>query len=87
MLPRHTDSAEETIVVVGGTAGVTVGDAPEFTVPAGGVALVPELVPHHVRNTGQGTLRFAAVYAAPEVVTTYEQPVQPAGEHERQSAS
>jgi quercetin dioxygenase-like cupin family protein len=86
-LPRHTDSAEETIVVMEGVAGVTVGDAPEFRLTAGGVGLVPREVPHHVRNLGDGPLRFAAVYAAPEVVTTYEQPVQPAGERERQSAS
>jgi quercetin dioxygenase-like cupin family protein len=82
-LPRHTDSAEETIVVVDGRALVTVGDQ-EAVVPAGGVALVPECVPHEVRNGSSGQpLRFVAVYAATDVVTTYEQPVQPGGERER----
>ena len=80
-LPRHTDSAEETIVVVDGVASLTVGDA-EGEVPAGGVALVPECVPHEVRNAGEGPLRFVALYADTDVVTTYEQAIQPSGERE-----
>ena len=79
-LPRHTDSAEETIVVVDGTAAVTVGDE-EGQVPAGGVALVPECAPHEVRNAGDDALRFVAVYASNDVVTTYEQPIQPSGDN------
>jgi quercetin dioxygenase-like cupin family protein len=82
-LPRHTDSAEETIVVVDGRALVTVGDE-EAVVPAGGVALVPECVPHEVRNgSPDEQLRFVALYAGTDVVTTYERPVQPDGERER----
>jgi quercetin dioxygenase-like cupin family protein len=82
-LPRHTDSAEETIVVVDGVADVTVGDE-QGQVPAGGVALVPECVPHEVRNAGDEPLRFVALYASADVVTTYDQPVQPGGERERE---
>ena len=81
-LPRHTDSAEETIVVVAGVAAVTVGDE-QAEVPAGGVALVPECVPHEVRNAGDEPLRFVALYADTDVVTTYEQPIEPGGERER----
>src|SRR3954447_3710318 len=81
-LPRHTDSAEEVIVMIAGQAEVTVGDQ-QTTAAAGEMALVPEMVPHEVRNAGEGVLRFAAVYAAPDVVTTYEAAVQPAGERER----
>jgi quercetin dioxygenase-like cupin family protein len=81
-LPRHTDSAEETIVVVSGTASVTVGDE-QGEVPAGGVALVPECVPHEVRNAGAEPLRFVALYAGTDVVTTYEQPIEPGGDRER----
>jgi quercetin dioxygenase-like cupin family protein len=82
LLPRHTDSAEETIVVVHGTALVTVGDD-EGKVGPGGIALVPRDVPHSVRNAGRGTLRFVAVYAATDVVTTYEDEVQPDGARQR----
>jgi quercetin dioxygenase-like cupin family protein len=81
-LPRHTDSAEETVVVVAGTAEVTVGEETDV-VPAGGVALVPECVPHEVRNAGDETLRFVAVYASTDVTTTYEHDVQPDGGRER----
>src|SRR3954452_6183068 len=93
-LPRHTDSAEEVMVVsagqgggaVGGGGGVTVGGE-ATTAAAGEMALVPELVPHEVRNRGDGVLRFAAVYAAADVVTTYDAPVQPDGERERSSTA
>src|SRR5215211_9524584 len=82
-LPRHTDSAEETIVIVSGKASVTVGDE-QGEVPAGGVALVPECVSHEVRNAGGEPLRFVALYANNDVVTTYEQPIQPSGDRESQ---
>ena len=83
-LPRHTDSAEETVVVVAGEAEVEVAGE-TATVPAGGVALVPKDVPHQVRSGGDETLRFVAVYAGVDVVTRYEEPVQPAGEREQQT--
>ncbi len=83
-LPRHTDSAEETVVVVAGLAEVEV-DGETDTVPPGGVALVPKDVPHQVRSAGDEPLRFVAVYADTDVVTRYEAPVQPAGEREQQT--
>jgi hypothetical protein len=36
-------------------------------------------------TVGTEPLRFVAAYAAPDVVTRYEAPVQPDGEQERQS--
>jgi quercetin dioxygenase-like cupin family protein len=81
-LPLHTDSAEETVVVVDGTAEMVVGGE-RATVAAGDLALVPRFVPHEVHNVGDGPLRFAAVYAAPDVVTTYDADVQPGGGRER----
>lgn len=84
-LPRHTDSAEETIVVISGHAEVIVDGEPAEL--SAGIALVPADVPHEVRNPGVEPLRFAAVYAAPEVTTTYEQGVQPDGGTERTSTA
>ena len=81
-LPRHTDSAEETIVVIDGSAVVRVGDE-QAEVGPGGIALIPRDVPHSVENAGPATLRFIAVYADTDVVTTYEQDVQPDGSRER----
>jgi quercetin dioxygenase-like cupin family protein len=85
-LPRHTDSAEETIVVLAGAAEVHVGDE-SATVQAGGIAVVEQDVPHEVRNADGAPLRFVAVYAAPDVVTRYEQEVQPDGSRERHTVS
>ena len=83
-LPRHTDSAEETVVVIDGVAEVEVGGE-TGRVEAGGAALVPKDVPHQVRSVGDDPLRFAAVYASADVVTTYEDVVQPSGERESQT--
>jgi quercetin dioxygenase-like cupin family protein len=85
-LPRHTDSAEESIVLIQGEAEVTIGDETK-TARAGDILLVPECVPHEVRNAGADVLRFAAVYAANDVTTTYDRPVQPDGEAERSSVA
>jgi quercetin dioxygenase-like cupin family protein len=82
-LPRHTDSAEETIVVTAGRAAVTVGGHDE-EVSRGDVVLVPADEPHEVRNAGDEPLRFVAVYAGTDVVTTYEDEVQPDGSRQRQ---
>ncbi len=83
-LPRHTDSAEEIVVVVSGVAEVEV-EGETGRVEAGGVALVPEGVPHQVRCAGDEPLRFVACYAGTDVVTTYEDVVQPSGERESQT--
>jgi quercetin dioxygenase-like cupin family protein len=83
-LPRHTDSVEETVVVVSGAAEVEV-DGERATVPAGGVALVPAEAPHQVANAGDEPLRFVALYAGVDVVTRYAHDIQPDGERERQT--
>ena len=85
-LPAHTDSAEEAIVVLAGVAEVWI-DGETERLPAGGLAVVPKERLHEVRNAGSETLRFAAVYAEPDVVTTYRQPVQPDGSRERHTVS
>lgn len=81
-LPVHTDSAEEVAVVVAGMAEVVTGEERSI-VTAGGLALIPAYVPHEVRNAGEEELRFVAVYADTNVVSRYEQPVQPGGSQER----
>jgi quercetin dioxygenase-like cupin family protein len=81
-VPRHTDSAEETIVVLAGAAEVTVGDE-HRRLAGGGLALVPAGVPHEIRSVGREPLRLVALYAATEVVTRYEADVQPDGSPHR----
>ncbi|HYF27002.1 MAG TPA: cupin domain-containing protein [Baekduia sp.] len=85
-LPRHTDSAEETVVVHQGVAEVEVaGERRQVT--AGGLAVIPQDAPHEVRNAGEGPLRFVAVYAGPDVVTRYQDEVQPDGSRERHTVN
>jgi quercetin dioxygenase-like cupin family protein len=50
-LGTHTDSAEELLLILGGTGEVSVGDE-QGQVSAGEMALVPAMVPHSVRNVG-----------------------------------
>ena len=64
-LPRHTDSAEEIIVILAGSAEIAVGEE-RCLAEAGGLALVPKSVPHEVHNSGRAVLRFAAVYSEPD---------------------
>lgn len=82
ILPRHIDSADELIVIVSGAATVIAGQETS-SASAGAIALVPAGLPHEVHNAGKDLLRFWAVYAAPDVTTTYDEPVQPDGERER----
>lgn len=81
-LPEHTDSAEEVVVVLAGTADVAV-EGERSRVVAPGLALVPQGAAHEVRNAGSDTLRFAAVYAGADVLTRFSEEVQPGGERER----
>ena len=85
-LPRHTDSAEENIVVLEGSAEAEVG-GDRLALAAGDVALVPADVPHEVRNAGDAPLRFFALYSARRNVTTFEVPVAPDGKRERESGA
>jgi mannose-6-phosphate isomerase-like protein (cupin superfamily) len=84
-LPPHKDDAEETIVVLSGHAEVVIDGEPVEL--SQGIAVVPANVTHEVRNAGEDALRFVAVYAAPDVTTTYGQEVQPDGGTERKSTA
>src|SRR5439155_4246210 len=55
-LGMHTDSAEEVVLVVEGTAEVVVGGEPG-RLEAGDMALVPALVPHDVSCAGDEPVR------------------------------
>jgi quercetin dioxygenase-like cupin family protein len=71
-LGMHTDSAEELLVILEGELTVTIGEA--FSeVRKGSIALVPEMVPHDLRNTGNTTARVLGVFGgANNIVATFE---------------
>jgi len=70
VLPAHTDSAEETLVVLRGECEATVGDE-TGRLRAGQVAVVPASMPHGVRNVGDDTLRVLGFFAAPTVLSYF----------------
>lgn len=75
-LGRHSDSAEEVVVVLEGTARGIVGDE-EGELSAGGMVLIPAMVPHDFMNVGSGVMRAVGFFSSATVVSTFEHPVQP----------
>jgi quercetin dioxygenase-like cupin family protein len=76
--PTHTDSADEVAFVVQGTAQVTIGDQ-TVNVGKGDIAQLPRMVPHGVKNTGQGTLRLLTFLPTATVSNVFEKPIWPLG--------
>ena len=74
----HTDSAEEILLILEGKVEATVGDE-RGQVSSGGMALVPEMVPHNVRNVGSVTAKIVGFFASANVVSTFEEAFQPNG--------
>jgi quercetin dioxygenase-like cupin family protein len=77
-LPVHTDSAEELLIVVQGTAEARVGDA-VGRIGRHELAVVPAMAPHGLRNVGDDLLRVLGTFSSSTVVSTFEQPVEPGG--------
>jgi quercetin dioxygenase-like cupin family protein len=77
-LARHTDSAEELLVVLEGEAEAQVGDE-RARVRAGGIVVVPAMVPHGVANVGDGPLRVAGCFSANAIVSVFDDEVVEAG--------
>jgi len=71
-LGRHTDSAEELLVILDGKVTASVGDA-ETSAAAGQIILVPKMVPHNIVNTGNTTARVLGVFGgANNIVATFD---------------
>ena len=77
-LPRHTDSAEEIVLVLSGSAVAKVAER-ELAVGAGGVVVIPQQAPHELRNSGPGVLRAVGFFATASPVSTFDEPVMPGG--------
>ena len=74
----HTDSAEEIVLILSGRAEAIVGDE-RGELAAGGLGLVPALVPHDVRNIGGETVRVVGFFSSATVVSVFEDALMPAG--------
>jgi len=73
-LAVHTDSAEELLLVIEGSADATVGDE-TGRLEAGDIAVVPALAPHGLRNVGDGTLRVVGFFSSSTNVAVFEEPL------------
>jgi quercetin dioxygenase-like cupin family protein len=73
----HTDSAEEIILILSGRVEATVGDE-RGELSAGGLGLVPALVPHDVRNISEETVRVVGFFSSATVVSVFDDPLMPA---------
>ena len=78
-LGTHTDSAEEVLLILAGTAEVSLGDE-SGRVSAGDMALVPAMVPHALRNVGDETVRVVGFFSSNVVASTFDQPIMPLGQ-------
>src|SRR5262245_3134436 len=70
LLPMHTDSSEETLLVLAGRGEAWVGDE---TAPLeeGQMALVPAMAPHGIRNVGDAVLRCVGFFASSTIVHVF----------------
>ncbi len=77
-LPTHTDSAEEVLYIVAGEGEAHAGDE-RGVLRAGDLAVIPEMVPHGIANTGDETLKVVGFFCSAEIVSTFVEPLQPMG--------
>ena len=77
-LGMHTDSAEEVLYIMSGTAEAIVGDE-RGEIGPGSLALVPAMVPHDIVNTGDETVRLVGFFSSSTVVSVFEDPFAPIG--------
>jgi quercetin dioxygenase-like cupin family protein len=76
VLPEHTDSAEEWLLVLEGTVEATVGDETGL-LEAGQIALVPAIAPHSARNVGNGPARILGFFGASTNVAHFSEELAP----------
>jgi len=71
-LGRHTDSAEELLIILEGDLEAEVGGETS-PVSKGDIALVPEMVPHNIINRGKTKAKVLGVFGrANNIVATFE---------------
>lgn len=76
-LGRHTDSAEELLLVLEGEIQAFVGEE-SGVVSAGSLVLIPEMVPHDLHNTGTGRAKVLGVFGgANNIVATFDEAMNP----------
>lgn len=77
-LGRHTDSAEEVLVVLQGDVEIVVGEE-RRRASAGAIAVVPAEVPHDVIGAGDTPARVAGVFSSNTIVSVFDDEWLPYG--------
>jgi quercetin dioxygenase-like cupin family protein len=77
-LPTHTDSAEEILYIVSGEGEAWAGEE-RGRLSAGDLAVIPALAPHGIANTGDETLKVVGFFCESEIVSTFDEALQPMG--------
>ena len=65
-------------LILEGTVEATLGHE-AGQVSSGGMLLVPEMVPHNVRNVGTVTAKLVGFFGKANVISTFEEAFQPSG--------
>ena len=73
---RHTHSVEEVVLVLKGTATMTVGDE-QVRLSEGEMVLVPALAPHELANAGPDELRTVAFFPNAALVSVFDEILSP----------
>ena len=76
--PRHIDMPEEILLVDRGEVEIEVGDE-RAVFGAGGIVLVPAMVPHAFRNVGDTRARVVGFFSSNAVLAIADDVVQPLG--------
>jgi quercetin dioxygenase-like cupin family protein len=77
-IPLHTHSADETLVVLQGSADATAGDL-RGPVSVGSIIVAPAFTPHGFDNSGAETLRLVGYFPAGAFINYFDAPVAPFG--------
>lgn len=77
-IPLHTHSAEETLVVLQGSADATAGDL-RGSVSVGSIIVAPAFTPHAFDNTGTEILRLVGFFPTGVLISYFDEPVAPFG--------
>jgi quercetin dioxygenase-like cupin family protein len=73
ILGRHTDSAEELLLILEGSVEAQIGDE-KGRLEQGEIALVPKMVPHNLRNTGDVKAKVLGMFGgANHIIATFDQ--------------
>ena len=78
-LGTHTDSAEELLLIYEGDVEVTVGQE-SGRLSKGQLALVPKMVPHNLKNTGNSTVKVLGFFGGVNnIVSVFDEVWHPIG--------